>query len=132
MDRASYCLKGPENEASEILTSPLLRDQSRCKSFCQALSKIFSDPLYGKMERVSKSKDSYISRKLYTTILKSHSWSLSNGRRNPLPTSFSEYGTVDPVFSRDHCNQFTRNGGVHFHFNFRPPCSLQFHMMSMG
>ena len=37
------------------------------------------------------------------TIQKSHSWSLSNSSRNPLPASFSEHRILDPDFSRDQC-----------------------------
>ena len=96
-----HCLKGLENEGSEIRPAVLPRDQSRCKSFCPALSKIFPHPLYGKIERRRMSKDSFINRNPTWIIQKSHSWSLSNGRRNPLPDSFSEHGMLDPVFSRD-------------------------------
>ena len=91
----------PKNEASEIWPAPLLRDQSSCKSFCLALSKIFPDPLYGKMEWLHRSKDSFINRDPVRTTQKSHSWSHSNGQHNPLPVSFSEHGMLDPVFSRD-------------------------------
>ena len=55
---------------------------------------MFPDPLYGKMERLRSSKDSFINRNPTLTMQKSHSWSLSNGRRNPLPASFSEHGLL--------------------------------------
>ena len=51
--------------------------------------------------QLRRSKDSFINRNSIRTIQKSHSWSLSNGHRNPLPASFSEHGMLDPVFSRD-------------------------------
>ena len=53
------------------------------------------------MERLRKSKCSFINRNPIQTIQKSHSGFLSNGRRNPLPVSFSEHVMLDPVSSRD-------------------------------
>ena len=89
--RASYCLRGPENEASEIWPAPLLRDRSRCKSFCLALSKIFPGPLYDKMKRFLYDKmKRFCQQKSYTIIPTSYSWSLSNSHHNPLLASFSE------------------------------------------
>ena len=55
--------KVQKNEASEIWSAQLPGDQSRCGSFCPELSKIFPDPLYGKMERLRRPKDSFINRK---------------------------------------------------------------------
>ena len=69
LERASNCLKGPENEASEIWPAPLPRDQGRFKSFCPALSKIFPDPLYGKMGRIRRWKDSFINRNPIRTYI---------------------------------------------------------------
>ena len=57
----------PRKWNSRNLTAPFLRDRSRCKSFCLALSKIFPDPLYDKTELLWRSKDSFIKKKTKKT-----------------------------------------------------------------
>ena len=96
------------------------------------LTPLVYDPLHGKMERLCRSKDCFINRNPVRTMQKSHSRSLSNGRRNPLLASFSEHGMLDPVFSRDQWNQSAPKSSydVYQKYNSKHPGMLQNHFQS--